>query len=127
MINHLQVERLASLWDPLKVLGLKLTLSDVLTVKPILTYKEDNRNHSYDKRRIRYFVDQIRKGQQLDPISVDNSCDGSHIYPFPIVTDGNHRLIACLLIKKKTIPAYYGGRVDLLRYLEGKRKICPQE
>jgi hypothetical protein len=127
MVNHLLVERLATFWNPLKALRLRLTLDDVLAVDPLSTYKEDHRGRGYDKRRIRYFVDQIRSGKDLEPIVIDNHCDSSYIYPLPLVVDGNHRFIACLLTQRKTISASYGGRVDLLHYLEGKRKTCPEE
>jgi len=48
-----------------------------------------------------------------------------HIYPIPILNDGHHRLVAYRLTKRRTIPAYYSGRVDLLEYLKGDRARKP--
>ena len=75
--------------------------------------------------RARFFYDQLLAGDTLDPISLDNVCNGSHIYAMPVVIDGHHRLGASLLAGVPTIPAYYGGRTDLLSYLTGRRKTCP--
>jgi hypothetical protein len=93
--------------------------------KPLAKFRENKRGIAYHRSRIRYFVDLLRAGQELDPISVDNVCNGMHIYPIPVLLDGNHRLIACILVGCKTIPVEYGGRVDLRHYLEGKRKTLP--
>jgi hypothetical protein len=73
---------------------------------------------------VRYFRDQFLAGEKCDPIEVDNHCEGGHIYG-PIVTDGHHRLCGAVLAKRTTIDADYGGRLDILRYLIGKRRACP--
>lgn len=62
-----------------------------------------------------------------DPIHLDNDCDGNRIYPIPIILDGWHRYFAHVATGDNIIKVIYGGRVDLLRYLEGKRKTCPQD
>lgn len=122
----LLVHRLQALWDPLDALCLIQDTSWLEAVRPLAKYRvEDRRGLAYHQRRIRYFVDLLRAGQELDPISVDNACNGMHIYPIPVLLDGNHRLIASIIEKRETIPAHYGGRIDLLRYLEGKRKSLP--
>lgn len=80
---------------------------------------------AYDLGRVRYFVDRLQAGEELDPIMVDNVCDGGHIYPQPLVLDGHHRFVAYRLTKRPTIPAHYSGRVDLLEYLKGTRARRP--
>lgn len=62
-----------------------------------------------------------------DPIHLDNHCDGSYIYAIPVVLDGWHRYFAHLAKKDTLINVSYGGRIDLLRYLQGKRKTCPSD
>jgi hypothetical protein len=126
--NLLLVERLQALWDPMEILGLTQDFSWLETTEPLAQFQDDFRDRSmeYHRGRIRYFVDRLRAGHKLDPISVDNVCNSGHIYPIPVLLDGNHRLTACILVGCKTIPAEYGGRVDLLRYLEGKRKTLPK-
>lgn len=73
----------------------------------------------YDLGRLRYFVEILQAGGELDPIEVDNNCWGMNILPEPIVTDGHHRLVAYKLVKRRTIPAKYSGRLDVLAYLKG--------
>lgn len=121
----LLVPRLQALWDPMDALCLIQDTSWLETTRPLAKYREDRRGLVYHRRRIRYFVDLLRAGEELNPISVDNVCSDRHIYPIPVLLDGHHRLIASILEKRKTILAHYGGRVDLLRYLEGKRKSLP--
>jgi len=122
--NVLLVERLRPMWDPMEAIGFTPDLSQIEQVEPLLMFRE-RRGPVYHRRRIRYFMDCLRRGQELEPINVDNFCEGGCIYPTPIVLDGNHRFIAVILMKQETIEADYGGRVDLLRYLEGKRRNPP--
>jgi hypothetical protein len=81
---------------------------------------------NYDFGRVRYFVDRLLAGEELDPIHVDNVCAGGHIYPELVIDDGHHRLVAYRLVKRSTIPVYYSGRVDLLEYLKGDRPKKPE-
>lgn len=60
----------------------------------------------------------LLRGQKLDPIELDNACYGGHVAPEVVLLDGHHRLIAHALIGRARIDCRYGGRVDLLRYLE---------
>lgn len=115
------------MWDPMDAIGFKPDLSQIEQVDPLPTFREIRRGTIYHKRRIRYFIDCLRNGQKLKPINVDNLCEGGYIYPTPIVLDGNHRFIAVILMKQETIEADYGGRVDLLHYLEGKRRSLPKD
>lgn len=82
---------------------------------------------AWDIGRIRFFYEELKAGKCLDPVLVDNECEGMHIYPIPILLDGHHRLAAHWLAKVPTIPVHYGGRIDLKNYLTGRRKTCPKE
>lgn len=77
---------------------------------------------AWDYGRIRYFYETLRSGGTVDPIEIDSDRVGP---PVPVLYDGHHRLAAAWLACCATIPAYYGGRVDLLRYLTGQRKTLP--
>lgn len=88
------------------------------------TRKQPSRAWSYG--RIRHFYEQLLADQTLDAIEVDNVCDYGHIYPEPILLDGHHRLAASHLAGAQIILASYGGRVDLLRYLTGAQRLCPE-
>lgn len=81
-------------------------------------------DRAWDLGRIRFFYDELGRGADLEPIDVDNVCDGGRIYPIPIVLDGHHRLIAAVL-RRRRIRVEYGGRVDLLDYLKGQRRRPP--
>ncbi len=82
---------------------------------------------SWHYGRVRFFIEELQAGRSLDPIEIDNECCGNHIFPIPTVTDGNHRLVAANLFGTATIQATYGGRIDLLNYLTGRRKTAPAE
>jgi hypothetical protein len=123
MINRLLTQRLISLYDPFKALNLPRNIR-LATVEP-LGYSE-KRDARYDRGRVRYFLEALQDGQELEPIAIDNTCVGMRVLPEPVLLDGHHRLIAYVLSGRKRIPSSYSGRVDLLRYLEGKRKTCPQ-
>lgn len=80
---------------------------------------------AWDYGRIRFFYEQLLAGETLDAIEVDNRCDHGRVYPEPILLDGHHRLAASHLANARSIRVIYGGRIDLLRYLTGARRICP--
>ena len=69
----------------------------------------------------------LAAGEDVDPISIDCECDRWSIYPVPVLLDGYHRLAGALLSGTETLLAVYGGRVDLLNYLTGKRRNRPHE
>ena len=64
--------------------------------------------------------------EKIDPIELDNDCSGGMVYPIPIIIDGFHRLLSRMVRGDKTIKIIYSGRLDLLRYLQGKRKTKPE-
>lgn len=81
-------------------------------------------NPAWHAARIMYLL----KNPQLleDPISIDNQCNNGMVYPIPIILDGWHRIFAHRILGSEKLQVFYGGRVDLLRYLAGKRKKPPQ-
>jgi hypothetical protein len=127
--TRILVSRLERLWDPYAVLD--MSPRDFLGLEgtqPKSRYvSELSRTGAYHRGRVRYFVDCLRAGEDLDPIEIDNLCSGFQCYPIPVVIDGNHRLIAHLILQRDTIPATYGGRLDLFDYLQGDREDCPEE
>lgn len=126
--SKLLVARLRALWNPLEVLNLHpYVVVHYRQVEPISTYGSSRRGRKYHLGRIHYFVQLLREGVELEPISIDNDCGEGRILPVPVVCDGNHRFVAHILTGRATIRAHYSGREDLLRYLEGKRKTLPKE
>lgn len=96
--------------------------------EPVSAYIDEfTRDGKYDAGRVRYFLDQLKNGVALPPIEIDNACDGPYIYPDPIVADGHHRLIACYLHGQRRVRAHYSGRMDLLSYLKGHKRVRPCE
>lgn len=133
MIDHLLVRRfvrLYSWWFDESLYSGK-TIRDLLRylpqpkfVKEIKRPGDDDLTWHYG--RVRFFYDELRAGKKLKPVMVDNACyHGRHISTDPILVDGHHRLAAHWFAKSKTIPAYYSGRVDLLEYLTGQRRVRP--
>lgn len=134
MINHIRIDRLRelctqglyapqSLWsaDGLSPLSFK---EDLFLGTP---HREDGyederfRDEKYHIGRVLWFAELLLTDEELvSPVEIDNVCDRSHIYPIPVILDGYHRIAAAVFAQRPTIRAHYGGRVDVLRYLEGK-------
>lgn len=119
--------------DPFVVLGLSdvfhtpLLIADPMDYDPATRYQPySRRTRRYHFGRVRYFTELLLLGEKLDPIVVDNACWNLRVLPIPVVLDGYHRLCAAILVGKQTIRASYSGRIDVLRWLEGKRKKCPE-
>lgn len=125
LVSHALVTRLFKLWDPAGVLGLPVTYEARWARASFADYRDDDRDLGYHLGRLRRFVEDLRSGAELDPIVLDNDCDRGRVYPNVIVIDGNHRLLSYQLAGRRRIPVAYSGRVDLLRYLEGRRAHPP--
>ena len=73
--------------------------------------------------RIIYF---INHPEEIRDIDIDNQCECDQILPIPVIVDGWHRYAASIWLydqgELKEIHCTYGGRVDVLEYLQGKRK-----
>lgn len=71
--------------------------------------------------RIIYFINHVN---EIRDIEIDNECSGGVILPQPIIIDGWHRYAAARWLydqgKLTEIHCKYGGRVDVLEYLQGK-------
>lgn len=71
--------------------------------------------------RIIYF---INHPTEIKDIEIDNECSGEYILPQPIIVDGWHRYAAARWLydqgKLTKIHCRYGGRADVLEYLQGK-------
>lgn len=78
----------------------------------------DVKDKDYHISRVAYFV---QHPEEITDIDVDNQCIGMHITSRAIVTDGWHRLMAAYILGLETIEVNYGGRVDVLEYLQGLR------
>ena len=108
-----------------------ITLEEFLRHRPANEYLGDFARYAADDAwhfsRARFFYDELLAGRTLDPISIDNRCDGGNIYAQPVLLDGHHRLGASLLAGVRVIPAHYGGRIDLRDYLTGRRRTCPTD
>ena len=75
--------------------------------------------------RIRYLM---QSPEDLEaPISLDCICGGGRVYAIPVILDGWHRYFAHHALKRKTIRAGFGGRVDLLEYLTGESDERPTD
>lgn len=131
MANRILVKRLGEFIDPWRGLGISNNqdLSKYDLVSDVGYIKNDNdscHDSKYHYGRIRFFVERLQGGYTLDPLEVDNRCSRYSILPEPILLDGHHRLAALILAGTESIKVNYGGRLDVLRYLQGKRKNPPQ-
>ena len=131
--DKLHVERLWELytWPEWNLPMRGMTIVKLLTYRTQPDYVSEKARtrkqptRAWDYGRIRFFYERLLAGDPLDAIEVDNVCGNGRIYPEPLVLDGHHRLAASHLAGARIILASYGGRVDLLRYLTGARKMCP--
>lgn len=71
--------------------------------------------------RILYF---IKHPNEIRDIEIDNECSCGYILPQPVIVDGWHRYTAARWLfdqgKLFEIHCRYGGRMDVLDYLQGK-------
>lgn len=131
MTDVVLVPRLAAVYDAFNALfndvGLLRAALDthVERARPRRAWCVGRETRKQHIARIRFFVDAFRRGDHVDPIVIDNACANGVIYPEPIIIDGHHRFLAAQVANVKTIRCEYSGRVDVLRYLQGKRKRLP--
>lgn len=81
----------------------------------------ERRSRDWHIGRIIYF---INHPMEIRDIEIDNECSGNFILPQPIIVDGWHRYAAARWLYDKgkltEIHCRYGGRADVLEYLQGK-------
>ena len=84
---------------------------------PVLQY----RDRDWHIGRILYFINHQNEIRDLE---IDNECNGRYILPQPVIVDGWHRYAAARWLfdqgKLFEIHCRYGGRMDVLDYLQGK-------
>lgn len=131
-IDHILVRRFVRLysWWFDESLYSQAKLRDLLKYPPQPKYLDDHKRPGDDDLawhygRVRFFYDELKAGKKLKPVVIDNACYGMHISNEPVLVDGHHRLAAHWFARSRTIPSYYSGRVDLLEYLTGKRRVRP--
>lgn len=134
LIQSVLTARLAEYLDPWDLLDIERTRPH----GPRCVHYSLDRNSAYNHARIRYFMDEFRRGCRVDPIELDcrtertkvyfgggGLSESCHCYAKPIMLDGLHRLAGAILAKAPKIQVRFSGRVDLLRYLQGRRKTRP--
>ena len=81
----------------------------------------ERRSRDWHIGRIIYFINHPNEIRDID---IDNECDGKYILPKPVIVDGWHRYAAARWLYDQgrliEIHCRYGGRVDVLEYLQGK-------
>ena len=81
----------------------------------------EHRSRDWHIGRIIYF---INHPEVIRDIEIDNECSGYVILPQPIIVDGWHRYADARWLfdqgKLSEIHCMYGGRMDVLEYLQGK-------
>ena len=129
--DKLRVDRLVECLAQHDTLYVGMTEEKLLAYPCVREFCEERHRLDLDDAwhlgRVRFFVEQLRAGVKLDPITVDNVCDRGHIYAVPILVDGHHRFAASFIARARTIAASYSGRVDLRRYLTGHRATPPED
>lgn len=139
MINHIRIDRLIQAYWPFHIMAEPLVDSRLprqTIVDRIIQHaveedyvEDEDRSHlanAWHWGRIRYFYEKFSRGERVDPVMLDNVCHGMHVYPELLVIDGHHRLCGAYLAGLKTVPSNYSGRVDFLRWLEGKTSKRPE-
>lgn len=132
MPDSILVNRLARFYDPFSSLfykGLAELPEDFFDVEPAEFVANSYRSSykDYDRRRIAYFVDRLRRRTPIEPIEVDNDIPAYHagppIWGPPIIIDGHHRACAAILVGRRRINCEYSGLVDTLEWLSGKGRV----
>lgn len=130
MKNHILVSRLAEYLDPWHCFGGKKSQwkTNIERYVPASAYISETtgiRTPAYDWGRIRYFRDLFRSNSPVSAILLDCECHNSRVYPVPVMIDGWHRFAGAFAAKAHKLPVIFNGRLDLLRYLQGRRKTKP--
>lgn len=81
------------------------------------------RSRDWHIGRILYF---IKHPNEIRDIEIDNECSYGYILPQPVIVDGWHRYAAARWLydqeKLLEIHCRYGGRMDVLEYLQGNNE-----
>ncbi len=83
----------------------------------------EQRTRNWHIGRILYF---IKHQGEIRDIEIDNECSYGYILPQPVIVDGWHRYAAARWLfaqgELTEIHCRYGGRMDVLEYLQGKNE-----
>lgn len=103
------------------------THASVMAAAPQPYRPGDQRDDAYDLGRVRFFVDQLRAGEEIDPIIIETSwLPGPTPIPLGMfIDDGHHRFAAAVLLRRRRIPASCGGLLELIKWLTGERRSLP--
>lgn len=86
------------------------------------------RSRDWHIGRIIYY---INHPNEIKDIEIDNACSNGLILPQPFIVDGWHRFAAARWLydqgKLNKIHCRYGGRMDVLEYLQGKTNSFDSE
>lgn len=135
MAHSILVNRLRSRYWPKWMNA--FTLAEVTRAKPQPHWDRPTiRTHTdiddWDLGRAHWFMLKMRKGEHVDPISIE-----THAWPGPIsappawsgpiVDDGHHRLAAAVLFKRRRMLTTFSGPLVLLHWLQGTTRRYPFE
>jgi hypothetical protein len=123
------VERLHEHYNPWGALSLSPTedLEKHPTVVEHVGTFSKQRDLGYHYGRVRYFAERFRLGwKSVDAIEVDNETANDRVLPLAVVLDGHHRMCGALVAGVKRMRVSYGGRIDVLRYLQGRTDVTPE-
>ena len=132
-IDSILVNRLARFYDPFSFLFDRSRAElpeDFFDVEPAEFVANSYRpsHKDYDRRRIAYFVDRLRRGAPIEPIEVDNDIPptrgGPPAWGPPIIIDGHHRACAAILAGRRRVDCEYSGLVDTLEWLKGAGRVA---
>lgn len=116
----LLVARLCELYPSEDIFdALELPVGDeswLASTKPLPNHRY-RRGPVYHRRRVKFFIEEIRSGRSIEPIEIANEILEGVL--MPIVLDGHHRLLAHVITNSLIVPAIYKGDATLLRYLKG--------
>ena len=127
MLEHARVDRLMQVYWPDEIIDY-YSSRDPWKAKPI-EFIAENRRHAhvdYDERRVRYFLDHLSKGLDLDPVEIDCRWHGYSPDP-PNLLDGHHRYMAAVIMGCETIPMSFGGVCAVGEWLAGVIDKAPPE
>jgi len=96
----------------------------MLDTTPLTTYRRYSRGPQYHKRRIRHFVDCLRKGCELSRVELASELVYDGEVPL-LILDGHHRFLAYHYLRRERMAVSYSGSDALLQYLTGERNTLP--
>lgn len=136
-VDHALVGRLKRCYWPAEIFDV-YTREAVLSATPEPRFRDetwrgrrDPDDLSYDFGRVRFFMQQIRRGVRLDPIVVETTVypmhSGPSVWGPPHIEDGHHRFAAAVLARSRRIAMAFGGLLSTRDWLVGTTHKPPAE